>query len=173
MTMLTKLHTYLPYFPPDQPGQLVTSLPDDDIKKILYHTMPNTWENKMVEQGYNYFNGVIHSMAEIFKTGIENLEKSIPPSVPSRNKEISKKGSKKSKAVTFGDSKDEDSEEEYKGKEFCHYHGTCGHTMDECTTLNSLVKQATQNKKENISRKRKCTPNMRLTLWFRSKLKKH
>ena len=40
----------------------------------------------MVEQGYNYLDGPIHTMAEFFKTRIENLEKSIPPSVPSRNK---------------------------------------------------------------------------------------
>ena len=39
---------------PDYPGQLVTSLPDDNIKETLYHVMPNMWEKKMVEQGYNY-----------------------------------------------------------------------------------------------------------------------
>ena len=50
----------------------------------------------MVKQGYNYLDGPIHSMAEFFETRIENLEKSIPPSVPSRNrKKKSKKASKK------------------------------------------------------------------------------
>ena len=48
-TRLIQLNTYLPYFPPDRPGQLVTSLPDDDIKEILYHAMPNMWKKKMVE----------------------------------------------------------------------------------------------------------------------------
>ena len=38
-----QLNTYLSYFPPDRPGQLVTYLPDDDIQKILYHAMPNIW----------------------------------------------------------------------------------------------------------------------------------
>ena len=32
---------------------------------------------EMVEQGYNYLDGPIHSMAEFFETRIENLEKSI------------------------------------------------------------------------------------------------
>ena len=50
--------------------------------------------------------GPIHSMAEIFKTQIENLEQFIPPSVLSRNNRKSEKGSMKSKAVTFGDSED-------------------------------------------------------------------
>ena len=36
---------------------------------------------KIVEQGYNYLDGPIHSMAEFFETRIENLEKSIPLSV--------------------------------------------------------------------------------------------
>ena len=76
-TRLIQLNTYLPYFPPDRPGQLVTSLPDDDIKEILYHAMPNTWKKKMIEQGYNYLDGPIHAMAEFFETRIENLEKSI------------------------------------------------------------------------------------------------
>ena len=53
-TKLIQLNTYLPYFPPDHLGQLVISLPDYDIKKILYHAMPNTWEKKMVEKEYNY-----------------------------------------------------------------------------------------------------------------------
>ena len=88
-------------FLPDRLGQLVTSLSDDDIKEILYHAIPNMWKKKMVEQGYNYLNGPIHSITEFFETRIENLEKSIPLSVPSRNKKKSKKGSKKRKSVTF------------------------------------------------------------------------
>ena len=43
--------------------------------------------------------------------------------------------------MTFDDSEDEDSEEGYKGKKFCQYHGMCGHITDECTTLKALVKQ--------------------------------
>ena len=62
-------------FPLDCPDQLGTSLPGDDIKEILYHAMPKTWKNKLVEQGYNYLDGPIHSMAEFVKTRIENIEK--------------------------------------------------------------------------------------------------
>ena len=55
-----QLNNHFPYIPPDHPGQLVTSLPDDDIKEILYYTIPNKWEKKMVEQGYNYLEGPIY-----------------------------------------------------------------------------------------------------------------
>ena len=77
-TRLIQLNKYLQFFPLDLPGQLVTSLPDNDIKEILYHTMPNMWEKKMVEQGQNYLDGLIHSMAKIFEIMFENLEKINP-----------------------------------------------------------------------------------------------
>ena len=48
-TSLIQLNTYVPYFLLDRSGQLFTSLPDDDIKEILHHAMPKTWE-KMEEQ---------------------------------------------------------------------------------------------------------------------------
>ena len=144
-TRLIQLNTYLPYFPPDRPGQLVSSLPEDDIKEILYHAMPNKWKKKMIEQGYNYLDGPIHAMAEFFESRIENLEKSIPPSVSSRNPKKSKKGKKKEAA------------EEKEGHKFCQYHGICGHTTDECTTLKALVKQAKQKKGNHFHKKKRFT----------------
>ena len=144
-TRLIELNMYLLYF--DLPGQLVTSLPDDDIKEILYHAMPNTWKKKMVEQGYSYLDGPIHAMVEFFETRIENLEKSISPSVPSRNQKRSKKVSKKK----------EESEGKQEGKKFCQYHGMCGHTTDECTTLKALVKQAKQKKGSHFQKKKRFT----------------
>ena len=60
----------------------------------------------MVEQGYNYTGCPIHSVVEFFETRIENLEQSIPPSIPSLNSKKNKKGSKKRKALTFDNSED-------------------------------------------------------------------
>ena len=58
-------------------------------------------------------------MAEFFETKIENLEKSIPPSIPSRNKK-NKKGFKKRKAVTLSVSEDEDLDKEQNWKMFAN-----------------------------------------------------
>ena len=121
--------------------------------------MPNKWGKKIVEQGYNYLDGPIHSVAEFFETRIENLEKSIPPSVISRNNRKSKQGSKQRKLVPFDSSDDEDSDQGHSGKKFCQYQGTCGHTMDQCTTLKALVKQE-KKKKAIILTRRKSFPNM-------------
>ena len=59
---------HLPYLSPNRPRQLVTSLPDDYINENLYHAM----SKKMVEQGYNYLDGPIHSMAKFYEMRIEN-----------------------------------------------------------------------------------------------------
>ena len=59
--------------------------------------MPNTWKKKTVEQGYSYLDGPIHSMAEFFETRMENLEKSIPPSIPTRNGKSKKMDQRKGK----------------------------------------------------------------------------
>ena len=40
-TRLIQLNNYLPYFPPDCARQMVTALPDDEVREILYHTKPN------------------------------------------------------------------------------------------------------------------------------------
>ena len=41
---------------------------------------------KMMEQRFKYLDGPIQSVSDFFETMIENLEKSIPSSIPSRNK---------------------------------------------------------------------------------------
>ena len=155
-TKLIQLNTHLLYFPPDRPGQLVTSLPDDDIKEILYHTMPNIWKKKIVEQGNNYLDGPVHFMAKFFEKRKKNLEKSIPPTVLTRNKRKSKKGCKKRKSTNFNDSDNEDSEG-LLGKKFCQYHGICWHTTDQCTTLKVLVKHAKQKKSKHFDKKKRFT----------------
>ena len=40
-------------------------------------------------------------------------------------------------------------------KTFCKFHGTCGHTMDECTMFKSLTKQAKQKKSKHFEKKEK------------------
>ena len=48
-TRLIQLNNYLPYFPPDHIGHMVTALPDDEVKEILYHAMPNSLRKKMTK----------------------------------------------------------------------------------------------------------------------------
>ena len=110
-------------------------------------------------------------VAQFFETRIENLEKSIPPSVCSRNNRKSKKGSKTRKLVSLDDSDDEDSDEGHIGKKFCNYRSDCGHTTNQCTTLKELIKQA-KEKRANILIRTKGSPNMRKILWYINRSRK-
>ena len=48
-----ELNVYLEDFLPDTEGQENEPLPADEIMDIIYHSMPITWKNKMMEQGFN------------------------------------------------------------------------------------------------------------------------
>ena len=47
----------------EYPGQLVTSLPGDNMKEVFYRAIKNSWNKKMAEQVYNYLDGPVQSMA--------------------------------------------------------------------------------------------------------------
>ena len=73
-TRQLQLNTYILYFPNDYSDQQVPPLSEDKVKEIIYHTMPNLWKKKMVEQCYNYLDGSIQNTSDLFKTSIMNLE---------------------------------------------------------------------------------------------------
>ena len=73
-TRLIQLNNYLPYFPPLRTGQMVTALPDDEVKEILYHAIPNSWREKFTEQRYNYLDRSIQKMSGFFETRTLRLQ---------------------------------------------------------------------------------------------------
>ena len=77
-TRLIQLNNYIPYIPPDYVGQMVTALPDHEVKKILYYTM-NSWRKKLTEQGYNYLDRSIQEISGFFEARVEYLETPAPP----------------------------------------------------------------------------------------------
>ena len=128
---------------------MVKALPDDEVKEILYHAIPNSWRKIMTEQGYNFLDRSIQEMSGFFETRVENLETPAPPpAVRSLTRKKKKKNSKKRKAVSFEDSDKDSSDDEKPSsrKKFCQYHGKCSHSTDECTTLKALIKKAKSNK---------------------------
>ena len=66
ISRLQELNAYLEEFPPDAEGQVTTSLPVDEIMDIIYQSMPTTWKNKMIEQGFNYADSNVKEMADFF-----------------------------------------------------------------------------------------------------------
>ena len=74
ISRLQELNAYLEEFPPDTDGQETAPLPADEIMDIIYHSMPTTWKNKMIEQGFNYYDSTIKEMTDLFETRVEYLE---------------------------------------------------------------------------------------------------
>ena len=60
--------------PPDTEGQETAPLPADKIMDIIYHSIPTTWKNKMIEQGFNYADSTIKEMTDFCETRVETLE---------------------------------------------------------------------------------------------------
>ena len=44
------------------------------IIDIICHSMPITYENKMIKQGFNYADSTAKKMADFFETRVEKLE---------------------------------------------------------------------------------------------------
>ena len=148
-TRLIQLNMCLPHFLPDCPGQLVASLIDVDIKEILYHTIPNIWKKKMIEQGQNS----LRQRLKIQKSdSCQNL--------PCETERRTRKGPRKGKLQFFHNFEDKDLDEGHKGKTFCLYYSMCGHTLDECSPLKSLIRQTKQVKSKH-SRIKKGKPSMK------------
>ena len=59
ISRLHELNLYLEEYPPDTEGQETALLSADEIMDIIYHYMPTTWKNKMIEQGFNYADSTI------------------------------------------------------------------------------------------------------------------
>ena len=101
---------------------MVTALPNDEVKEILYYAMPDLWRMKLTKQGYNYLDRSIQEMSGFFETRVENLETpATPPTVRSLTRKKKKKNSKKRKAVSFEKSvKDSsDNKKSSSKKKFC------------------------------------------------------
>ena len=71
-------------------GQETVPLSADEIMDIIYHSMPSTWKNKMIEHNFNYADATIKEMTDLFETRVENLE-------PKEDRKKSSVASKKTK----------------------------------------------------------------------------
>ena len=80
---------------------MVTALPGDEVKEILYHAMPNLWRKKMIEQGYIYLDRSIQDISGFFETRVENLETYGLDSCIRKHKKIARKISKEPWLLLF------------------------------------------------------------------------
>ena len=69
------MNTCIEEFPPDIEGQETASIVIDEIMDIIYHSMPTTWKNNMIEQVFNDTDSTEKEMTGFFETRVENLER--------------------------------------------------------------------------------------------------
>ena len=83
----------------------------------------------MTEQSYNYLDRSIQEMSGFFETRVENLETPAPPEAV---RSLTRKNSKKRKAVSFEDSDENSSDDDKPSSrnKFCQYHVKCSHYTD-------------------------------------------
>ena len=144
---VNELNSYLTMFPTGTVGQPATSLAEDEVKDLLFHGMPKSWQNKMVTQGFVYQDRSIPEFVS-FCERMESIEE--PSATSSSTKSTNKKKSSKKRKVRF-ESSDEDSDDEDSdsGPKYCKLHGKCSHTTDQCKDIKQLVKDEKDRRKRN------------------------
>ena len=128
------MSAYLEEFPPDTVGHETGSLPVDEIMDIIYHSMPTTWKNKMIEQGFNCEDSTLKEMTDFFETRVGNLDSNEEKkkSLAAAKKSKAKKRKRKDSGSSVVESSEESTEAHRPSKNYCILHGKCSHSTDSC-----------------------------------------
>ena len=137
------MNAYLAEFPPDTEVQETTLLPADEIMDIIYHSMPTTWKNKMIEQGLNYADSTIKEMTDFFEIKVWNLELKEEKKIFSAAAKRTLKKIKERKREDSDSSVIESSKEftlaRRPSKKYFILHDKCSHSSDSCKDLCAMV----------------------------------
>ena len=118
----------LPRLPPFDPDN---SLGEDEMTDILLFGTPKSWQAEMERQG---FDPMAHDVNEIC-TSMENLEsaeafdRKASPVDKQKNNNNKKKGNSSS-----------NNNNSTNGGKYCAIHGKCGHSTEDCRTIQNLKK---------------------------------
>jgi len=155
-----ELNGHLDKFPEETTNVTPTILDNDEIKDILHHACPKSWQDQMTTLGFNFPEKTIEDMVE-FCERFEQIEDDvIPKKKKSSRKEssssLSKKTTMKRKTVSLSSSSSssDDSSEDERFK-WCKYHGKCAHTTDECEDIERMCKEDKKRKRRTRFNDRK------------------
>ena len=73
VSRVQELNNYLPKFPPPAPETEPGKLPDDELKEIVYISLPSGWQVAMTTQGFDYPNETLQNIIGFCKR-YETLE---------------------------------------------------------------------------------------------------
>ena len=143
-----ELNSYLAYFPTGNIAVAATPLGEDEIKDILFHGIPKSWQQHMLRQGFSYQEEQITSFIS-FCERLEALETPIPKKKKSGTKSTQKASKKRKVTFESNDSDDDDDDDDSDGPKYCKLHGKCSHTTDQCKDIKQMVKAEKERRKKN------------------------
>ena len=155
-----ELNGHLDKFPEETTNVTPTILENDEIKDILHHACPKSWQDQMTTLGFNFPEKTIEDMIE-FCERFEQIEDDvIPKKKKSSRKEssssLSKKTTRKRKTVSLSSSSSSsDNSSEDERFKWCKYHGKCAHTTDECEDIERMCKEDKKRKRRTRFNDRK------------------
>ena len=155
-----ELNGHLDKFPEETTNVTPTILDNDEIKDILHHACPKSWQDQMTTLGFNFPEKTIEDMVE-FCERFEQIEDDvIPKKKKSSRKEssssLSKKTTRKRKTVSLSSSSSSsDNSSEDERFKWCKYHGKCAHTTDECEDIERMCKEDKKRKRRTRFNDRK------------------
>ena len=160
VSRVLELNGHLDKFPEETANVTPSILETDELKDILHHACPSSWQDQMTKLGFNFPDKTIDQMIE-FCERFERIEDDvIPKKKKSSRKESSSSSSKKTtrkrKKVSFSTSSSDSSDESSDDGKFkwCKYHGKCAHTTDECEDVERMCKEAKKRKRRFNDRRR-------------------
>jgi hypothetical protein len=138
---ILELNDYLVYFPTKEGEAEATKLPDEEILDILVFGIPNTWQKKMVELGFDSLSHTPNEFIEICER-ISFGETTETGQNVKTKQNASEKGAKllpNSSEKNFTKTK-KNSYVPNKEK-FCPLHKTYGHDSNDCKVIQAQVKR--------------------------------
>ena len=142
-----ELNSYLVYFPTGNIATESVPLAEDEIKDILFHGIPKSWQQHMLRQGFSYQEERIADFIS-FCERLEALETPIPKKKRSGTKSTQKASKKRKVTFESSDSDDDDDDDDSEGPKYCKLHGKCSHTTDQCKDIKQMVKAEKERRKK-------------------------
>ena len=155
-----ELNGHLDKFPEETTNVTPTILENDEIKDILHHACPKSWQDQMTTLGFNFPEKTIEDMVEFCERFDQIHDDVIPKKKKSSRKEssssLSKKTTRKRKTVSLSSSSSSsDNSSEDERFKWCKYHGKCAHTTDECEDIERMCKEDKKRKRRTRFNDRK------------------
>jgi nitrogen fixation protein len=134
---LMEINNYLVYFPTKDGEEPAVSLPEEDMMDIFYFGIPNDWQRKMVELG---FDTLAHKPNEF----VELCERISYGETTDKGQNAKTKQNAGTKGAIWqpsSSSKNSKNKSNNKTEKFCPLHKKYGHDANDCKVIQAQIKR--------------------------------